>query len=237
MPTHAHATADGSGARKIQDYAGETTYRKLCRTLRIGDIILTCDGTEALRPIVAFQNRFSTDFPAASRKFTHVALYIGNERIVHSMPDPSLDHLFSGGVEEIPLRKLFAEGMTFAAIRYPGLKDEHHDAMHEAISSHIGSPYDYMAIVRCVGFLAPNFLRRAYTAVRNLGWRFWSTVDTASLETGRAFLCSDFVHAVYDEMFQAKNPCNTTRGYVGPVRMPCEFYANPNFVDVDIDAA
>ena len=53
----------------------------------------------------------------------------------------------------------------------------------------------------------------------------------------RSFVCSDFIYAVFDELFQHKNPCNYPGGHPAPVMMPCAFFSNPNFQDVNIDAS
>ncbi len=210
--------------RKIQDYSENPTYDKLIRTLEIGDIILTCDATSPLRPIVAFQNRFQ--FPPAARKFTHVAIYLGHGDIVHSMPQLDMDRLLAGGVKRESLRILLPEGTTFAAIRYPGFTEEHRSLVAEAASVHIGRPYDYASIMRCLSFM-PRWWLRFRRAVH---------IGNPVKHPARSFVCSDFVYVVFDELFQHKNPCNYRGGNPGPIFMPCSFFANPNFVDVDIDA-
>ena len=104
--------------RRIQDYSDNPTHAKLCRNLKLGDILLTSSSTEVVRLIVAFQNLFS-DFPPSSRKFTHVALYAGNGTVLHAMPKLDLDDLSCGGVEQVPLKQLPFRGHHFCRPAIP----------------------------------------------------------------------------------------------------------------------
>ncbi len=211
--------------RKIQDYSENPTLAWLNAKLLPGDLILTARGDKAVNAIVGYQNKFS-EFPAASKKFTHVAIYVGSSAVVHSTPEPSLDSQFSGGVRQDGLNDFLEEGMTFSAIRFPGLTGELYESLVEAAKSRIGIPYDYHAIARCVG------VSRLWLRVS----RYISAFRSATQDEARGLVCSDFAFVVFDEVFQDRNPCNYPGGNPAPVMMPCAFFANPNFVDVDIEA-
>lgn len=57
----------------------------------------------------------------------------------------------------------------------------------------------------------------------------------SEVDIARAHVCSDCVFSVLDELFQEKNLCNYPGGNPAPIILPCSFYANPNFKDVDLD--
>jgi hypothetical protein len=211
---------------------------ELRNQLKIGDVLLTLDPTEVLRPIVAFQNKF-TIFPRASRKFTHVALYVGNEKIVHSMPYLGGDKTLAGGVEEVLLGQLLTEGTTFVILRYPGLRKAHQVEIAIAARSHVGLPYDYMSILKCIGAftlkISPIKIRSIIDLAQNAKAVFIPSTPSEPLDFARALVCGDFVNSVFDELFQHNNPCNYRGGNPAPIMMPCAFYANPNFQDVEIN--
>lgn len=213
-------------ARRVTDYCPNTSPARLIERLQVGDIVLVANGIlDWVRPIVTFQKQFEK-FPPASKKFTHAGIYIGQGKIVHSMPDVSLDGGFAGGVCEIPIQDFFTDGVTFAVLRFPGLKVDHHEALRDAVNLHVGNPYDYKAILRCLSFIPPiGRMRRRARAQRRAPDR----------NLARALVCTDFLYVVYDEVFQHKNPFNLPGGYLTPVRLPCELYSNPNFADVDLD--
>lgn len=226
--------------RKIQDYSENPTRDKLSKCLTVGDVILTCRGADAVRLIVAFQNKYP-QFPKASRKFTHVAVYVGDGQVIHSKPDVALDGSLSGGVEEVPLEALLQDGITFVVLRSSRLTDALRSTFVDAARSHIGVPYDYGSIIRCIGMdlkivgklgLTAQMLKETITNIKPPSTQ--SARPTAR-DYARSFICSDFVYAVFDELFQQHNPCNYPGGHPGPIIMPCAFYANPNFSDVDID--
>lgn len=208
--------------RRIEDYCPTTSLPRLGQRLQIGDILLVSGGhLDWVRPVVLFQRRFK-EFSPASKKFTHAGIYVGRETVVHSVPDISMDKWLAGGVEHISLKDFLSDGVTFAVLRFPGLTAEHHEALRDAVTLHVDKPYDYMGILRCLGFMM-QLPRRALSASR-----------TKDLGLARALVCTDFVYAVYDEVFQHKNPFNLPNGYLTPVRLPCEIFSNPNFIDVDL---
>ena len=222
--------------RKIQDYSESRSLAGLRRNLRVGDVILTSPPDDAIRPIAAFQNAFPS-FPAAARKFTHVAIYIGNDQIVHAMLDERLDSIGSGGVKRELLGDLFQDGATFAVLRSDVVQDGHAIVIAQAACAHLGAPYDYKAIVRCIAVVAG----RAFGVTRGkTRWLKLGPAETDGLaspkDLARAFVCSDLIYSIFDEIYQYRNPCNYRGGHPAPIHMPCSFYANPNFRDVDIDA-
>jgi hypothetical protein len=224
-------------SRLLYDYSESSLGGKLRDALEIGDVLITSNPTEVLRPIVAFQNKYP-EFPPASRKFTHVALYVGKLRFVHSMPYLGGVKMLAGGVEEITIDKLLPEGTSFVVLRFPGLTPAIQSELVDGARGHIGVPYDYTSIVRCIASYSLGIKRTKIgkTMDRAEQAKVLVPADPPSpVDIARALVCSDFVYSVYDELFQHNNPCNFKGGDPAPIKLPCAFYANPNFKEVDLD--
>lgn len=204
--------------------------------LRPGDVILTSSQAETLRLIVHFQRRFP-QFCPLSHSFTHVALYVGDGQVVHSMPDLTLDPCKSGGVAEVPLSDLLTPDVLFAALRADSIVPGLEPVLVECARSWKGLPYGYYqigyAIAQVLNPSAVQFVQKALNLTA-----LATDERSAARMVARSFVCSDFVHNVYDEVFQDRNPCNSPGGRPAAVTMPCEFFANPRFSDVlDVIAA
>jgi hypothetical protein len=203
-----------------------------------GDVVLTQRIAPRPNPVYEYQRRFA-DFPPASHVFTHVAIAIGNSKLMHSVPEVGLDASRSGGVYEIHGGELFDEQHNFVAIRSPAVQPTQHAKLVETARSHIGKPYDYMSIARC--FLDTGGLVRSLRGAPRMQGKpriAKSKLKAASEsmdQTARSFVCSDFVWAVFDEVLGEANPCNYPGGIRASIYLPCAFFACPNFVDVSLD--
>jgi hypothetical protein len=211
-------------ARRIYD-VDPALLQSLDRTAVVGDIVLVSRAGEAVRPIVYFQNRFPA-FPPASRKFTHCALSLGRGLWIHAMPDPGLAGLFSGHVDTVVTSQLIDLGATIALLRAPVLTDDLRHDLAQAARAHLNAPYDYRAILKCLAGVFGWPLKS-----RSLPDKQWSATSPTASDVAKAFICSDFIYAVFDEMFQERNPCNLPGGNPAPIYLPCALYASPHFND------
>jgi len=118
--------------------------------------------------------------------------------------------------------------------------DDVREAFIEAAQSHLGAPYDYASASRAI-VLGPDWmgtLARALRVAASMASKGALPAEgpIVARDVARPFLCSDYVFVVYDEFFQHLNPCNYSGGNAsGGVWMPCAFFANPKFLDVDIE--
>jgi uncharacterized protein YycO len=198
--------------RRVFDYSEAAHKRLLEDRLLVGDVILTSDPTSVLRPVVYYQNKF-TRFPAASRKFTHVALYVGGGEIIHSMPHLGGNTVLAGGVARASLSTLLPDGMTFTVLRCPILTIDLREKLVEAAENHIGHPYDYSSILKCIvtsaGSYHPDKFRELVKIAERMKAVFAPSSPSTPVDYARALVCSDFVFAVFDELLQQNNPCTT----------------------------
>lgn len=160
-------------------------------------------------------------------RFAHAALYVGSGIFVHSVPDFTLDEMKAGGVKKIDLSEFLCDGKLYVILRAKIVDEEHLEAIKTSAKSQIGIPYAYTACVRATVNLVQGAAEAQKVALTE-------PLDETSdeVKTGRELVCSDFVYCVFDEVFQAKNPCNISGGMQFGISTPSEFFNNPNFESV-----
>lgn len=202
----------------------------LAKWIQPADLILFWSDKES-DPICFFQKIHG--FPPQSYKIKHVAMCADNRFLIHSMPaDP--DNLSDGvrleTIDDAVRNRNISIVRSTRVQKNKKLAQDLVNAAHK----HLGKPYDRASIIA----LARMCIRKLISFGKageplsepkgQIGWKEMGDGVTSR----EAFICSDFVFEVFDEVMGEKNPFNHPNCRYCPAPVPAQFFLSLEVEDV-----
>ena len=186
----------------------------LSALLEPGDIVLFASAKQWGDAICAYQRLLSPPYSQVSTEFSHSAIYVGADDIVHALV---LGRATVGGVQRSSLGA-YAMNRTVCALRWPRATQlEKRRLAHEAQLA-IGTPYDYTAIADAMWHLVKRRMN-----LKN----YRSSMFHHHLQQQKEYkrlVCSEFILRTYADVYGASSPLDVPGP--SPVLTPADLYVN-----------
>lgn len=162
----------------------------------------------SVHPIATFQARFIPPYIIDAARVTHVAIYVGGDKIVHSLK--------SGGVKE---DRLWDYAKTYGTVevavgRVPGMTVSVQQSICSHAQGYVGSAYNSNVIV---------------TLIQQSITRYNMAPSIATAAATDEVICSGLVERCFQ---YGLNATPFLKGSPYPVLLPADIYMGPSLISV-----